>query len=154
MGRKEELLAVEQERWAEFMAVADAIPDSRADEPIANDDAWSAKDVLWHMRSWDEEVAHELGTIRNGTYVEISDEEADRKNALFLAEGRSLGIATVRTEMAISRTRAVAEMHKIEEVTEAVEEWFSESAWRHIDDHIGELRAVLASSSEPRLDRP
>ena len=142
--RKEELLQIEREKWAAFSALLDQIPDDRMEESTLNDDGWSAKDVLWHMRSWDEEIGRELAAIRDGTYEEVSDWETDRKNAEFLAEGRQLDVATVRREAAASRGRAVEAMCALPEITPVAEEWFEESAFRHIDDHTPELQGFIA----------
>lgn len=142
MDRKEELLRVERERWEEFRALIDRVPPDRMEEPTLNSDGWSVKDLLWHMGCWDGEVARELERVRLGTYVD-RDYDTDEENARFLEEGRRTDLVTVRTEWLASRTRALQEMAELPEVTPPVEEWFSESAFRHMDDHLPELRRFV-----------
>jgi hypothetical protein len=97
------------------------------------------KDLLWHIRCWDGEIGDQLERIRLGTYVD-EDYDTDEKNARFVDEGRRTDLATVRTEWLAARARALGEMAGLSEITPPVEEWFSELAYKHIDDHLPELR--------------
>src|SRR5436309_6136013 len=102
MYRKAELLRMVLERWREFGALVDRIPEGRMEEPTLNPDGWSVKDLLWHMGRWYEEAARELEKVRLGTYVE-RDYETERLNALFLDEGRKVDLSVVRAEWVASR---------------------------------------------------
>jgi hypothetical protein len=68
MGRKEELLRIEPERWVAFSELVDRVPADRSEEPTLDPDGWSLKDLLWHMASWDGEAARALEQVRLGTY--------------------------------------------------------------------------------------
>ena len=138
MGRKEELLGIERERWVAFSELVDRVPADRSEEPILDPDGWSVKDLLWHMASWNREAARALEQVRLGTY-EDGDWGTEEKNERFLIEGRATDLATVRVEWLGSRERVLAEMAAAPEVTASVEEWFSESAYKHIEDHAPEL---------------
>jgi uncharacterized damage-inducible protein DinB len=138
MDRKEQLLGIERERWVAFSDLIGRVPPDRFEEPILNEDGWSVKDLLWHMASWDREAARALEQVRLGTY-EDGDWGTEAKNERFLVEGRATDLATVRTEWLAARKRVLAEMATAPEVTTAVEEWFSESAYKHIEDHAPEL---------------
>jgi len=142
MDRRGELLRVERERWQEFSALIDRVPADRMEEPTLSADGWSVKDLLWHMACWDREAARELERVRLGTYVD-RDYDTDEENMRFLEEGRRTGLATVRTELFASRRRVVEEMAALPEVTPPAEEWFSESAYKHVDDHLPELRRFV-----------
>jgi Mycothiol maleylpyruvate isomerase N-terminal domain len=69
MMLRDELLRVERDRWNEFDRLVQAVPPDRLDEPTLNPDGWSVKDLLWHMGSWDAEIADQLERIRAGTYA-------------------------------------------------------------------------------------
>jgi uncharacterized damage-inducible protein DinB len=57
---RDELLRVERDRWDEFDRLIQAVPSERLDEQTMNPDGWSVKDLLWHMGSWDAEIADQL----------------------------------------------------------------------------------------------
>jgi hypothetical protein len=79
-----------------------------------------------------------LEQVRRGTY-ENGDRGTEEKNERFLIEGRAIDLATVRAEWLASRERVLAEMVAAPEVTASVEEWFSGSAFKHLEDHAPEL---------------
>ena len=144
----EELQQMERDRWDEFRDLVDRLPADRLDEPTLNGDGWSVKDLLWHMRCWNDEIAIQLERIRMGSYVD-DDYDTDEKNAGFFDEGRRTDLPTVRTEWLASRDRALQELATQHGVTPPVEEWGSEFAYKHIDDHLSELRRF---ASEPSSD--
>jgi mycothiol maleylpyruvate isomerase-like protein len=139
---REELLRVEGERWGEFRALLDRIPLDRMDEPSLNADGWSVRDLVWHMRCWNSVVADELEKIHAGTF-EHFDWNTEENNARFLAEGRDVDLATVRAALASSRDRGRRAMTNLKEVSPKAEELFSESAFKHMDDHLPELRGFV-----------
>jgi hypothetical protein len=141
MGRKEELLGIERERWVAFSELVDRVPADRSEEPTLNPDGWSVKDLLWHVASWNREAARALEQVRLGTY-EDGDWGTEEKNERFLIGGRATDLPTVRAEWLASRERISAEMAAAPEVTAPVEEWFSESAYKHIDDHAPEALEI------------
>ena len=138
MDRKEELLRIERERWIAFSDLVGRVPSDRFEEPTLNSDGWSLKDLLWHMASWDREATRALEQVRVGTY-EDGDWGTEEKNERFLTEGRATDLATVRAEWLASRERVLAEMAAAPEISAPVEEWFSESAYKHLEDHAPEL---------------
>ena len=142
MDRKRELLRIERERWVQFCELVDRVPADRIDEQTLNPDGWSVKDLLWHIGSWDAEIAGELKRVRLGTYLE-HDWDTDATNARFFEEGRRTDLATVRDVWREEREHVLAEMTRVDEVTPPVEEWFSESAYKHMDDHLPELRRFV-----------
>jgi hypothetical protein len=148
MDRRAELLRLERERWSEFRALVDQIPKDRMMDATVNADGWSVKDLLWHMRCWDAEIARELERIRLGTYVD-HDYDTDEKNERFLEEGSRLDQEIVLTDWVATRERALKEMAGLPEVTPPVEEWFSELAYKHMDDHLPELRRFVENVGSP-----
>lgn len=148
MDRRGELLRLERERWSELRALVDQIPKDRMMDATVNADGWSVKDLLWHLRCWDAEIARELERIRLGTYVD-HDYNTDEKNERFLEEGRRLDQEIVLTDWVATRERALKEMAGLPEVTPPVEEWFSELAYKHMDDHLPELRRFAENVGPP-----
>jgi hypothetical protein len=148
VDRREELIGLERERWSEFQALLDEVPPSRVEETTLNTDGWSVRDLIWHMRCWDAEIARELAQIRLGTYVD-HEYDTDEVNARFLDEGRHVESTTTRTEWLAARERALAEMAGLLEITPPVEEWFSELAYKHMDDHLPELRRFIDGVRAP-----
>ncbi len=105
-----------------------------------NAEGWSAKDLLWHFRSWTEEAARQLGRVRQGTYEEL-ELDTDGLNERYLEEGRALDLATVRMELERSRARVLAEWAWVTELSAPVVEWFGESGPEHLREHMPDLRA-------------
>ena len=121
------------------------VPFDRMDEPTVNADGWSIKDLLWHMGSWDADIAEELGRMSDGTFVD-HDWDTEAKNARFLEAGRRLDAETVKASWTASHKRAVEAMAWLPGMTPTVEEWFSETAYKHPDDHLPELRRWVSEA--------
>jgi hypothetical protein len=138
MDRKEELLEIERARWHEFRDLVDRIPSDRMEDPTLNADGWSVKDLLWHVRCWNTVVADELQRIQAGTFEDF-DWNTEQNNERFLAEGRRMDPLSVQAELAVSREHAVRAMAALMDVPPKAEELFSETAFKHIDDHLPEL---------------
>lgn len=137
MDRKQELLEMERARWGEFRDLVDRIPSDRMEDPTLNADGWSVKDLLWHVRCWNTVVADELKRIEAGTFEDF-DWNTEQNNERFLVEGRGMDPLTVQAELVVSRERAVRAMAALTDVPKA-EELFSETAFKHFDDHLPEL---------------
>lgn len=139
---REDLLRIERERWDEFRALLDRIPLDRMDEPSLNAEGWSVKDLLWHMRCWNIVVADELEKIHAGTFDQF-DWNTEENNARFLAEGRDVDLETSQAALVSSRDRGRLALTTLREVSPKAEELFSESAFKHMDDHLPELRGYV-----------
>jgi hypothetical protein len=138
MDRKQDLLEVERGRWRELRDLVDRIPSDRMDDPTLNDVGWSVKDVLWHIRCWNTVVAEELEKIEAGASADF-DWRTEENNKRFLEEGRRMDALTVQAELAVSREHAVRAMAALMQIPPRAEELFSETAFKHIDDHLPEL---------------
>ena len=71
------------------------------------------------------------------------DWNTEENNARFLTEGRDVELATVRAALVTSRDRGRRAMAALGEVSPKAEELFSESAFKHMDDHLPELRGFV-----------
>ena len=137
MGTREDLVAAEDERWAELCAILAELPQDRMDEAITPD--WSVKDLLAHVGCWMAEAAHVLERMRLGTWKRRRL-DIDAMNAQFYEAFREADLKTVRTELESSRIRMLQEWQAIPEITEHAEEWFRESGPAHLDEHLPDLR--------------
>jgi len=134
------LLRIDEERWAEFTALLEAVPSDRREEPTLNADGWSVRDLLWHVRCWNTVIAEQLEAIGAGTFVGPFDWNTDANNERSLAEGRGVDAGTAWRELVVSRDRSRSAFAALNEVTPEAEELFSETAYKHLDDHLPELR--------------
>jgi len=150
MGRREDMIAAEERSWNELHAlVADLTPEEMEVRGMGPDE-WSVKDVMWHLGCWTAEGAQQLEAIRLGTYVEQDWDNTDALNDKMTEEGRRQDLATVKTELASARTRALQEFGALDEITPETVEWFSEIGSEHYDDHLSELKAWIAQLESRR----
>jgi hypothetical protein len=140
---REELLIRERESWADLKELIDAVPASRTDEPTVNPDGWSPKDVVWHLSCWNDFVRAQLETIRSGTFDADFDWNTEDNNARFLLAGHSVSFFQAVSALQTSREGVVLAMKRLEQVPPQALELFSEPAYRHMDDHLPELRRFL-----------
>jgi hypothetical protein len=143
MESSDELLRIDEERWAAFAALVERVPEDRREEPSLNADGWSVKDLLWHMRCWNTVVAEQLEAIAAGTFVGPFDWNTDANNERFLAEGAGVSAATAWLALVAARERSRSAFAVLAEVTPEAEELFSETAFKHTDDHLPELRTFV-----------
>ena len=114
-------------------------------------DRWSAKDVLGHLLSCDEETIRRFRLIAAGRGDRIawfeSMAHADRFNARTVARTRRYGLAMLLSRMA----RVHAELiHRFERLpveslhdpahTYPVTEWLPTPGWTHERDHMSQVR--------------
>jgi hypothetical protein len=146
---REELLAVELERWASLTELLDLVPESRTSEPSLNDDGWSVRDLVWHLACWNGFVSDRLEEIRLGTFDDDFDWRTDENNATFLAAGRSVTFPESLVRLEGSRREVILSMERLPAVTERAIELFSEPAYQHVDDHLPELRRFVGVPPAP-----
>ena len=65
--------------------------------------------------------------------------DLDAKNREFFEANHDLPLGVVRAECAAARSRALLAWAALPEVTEAAEEWFTESSTRHYAEHLPRL---------------
>jgi hypothetical protein len=138
-----DLLALELDRWAQLQKLLEQVPPSRRDETSLTPEGWSVRDLVWHITSWNEVVATQLESMKEGSFDEGFDWNTDENNAMFLASGRSVAYPTALSALEGSRGRVIRAMEGLEEVPPRAIELFSEPAYMHVDDHLPELRRFL-----------
>jgi len=137
---RDEMLHVERVRWDQLQRLLCEIPVDRFDEPTLNPDGWSVRDLVWHLARWNEVIAEQLELMNMGTFDEGFDWNTEENNAAFRAEGRSVSVEDALSALAASRQKSIDAMGRLpDEMPPRARELFSESAYRHLDDHLPEL---------------
>ena len=138
MDRREELLAQEDEAWAELRATFDRLDEEQCERPGFTDDGWSVKDLCWHIAGWCAYAVDAMEQIAAGTYEDVPlDVEALNREWFELSQ--KVDAATARTELAASRNQMLAELQVLPELTPDALEWFEESGHLHYREHARDL---------------
>jgi hypothetical protein len=147
---RERLSEEEASAWGDVVQALDRIPPARFETAGDGPDAWSAKDIAFHLAAWWEDAASELEAVREGRYV-ASSTDTDARNAEYLRAGRALDARAARVRLERARARGVAEWSAIHDVSAPAVEWFSETGAEHYAEHLDELRSLAgAVGSEGR----
>ena len=145
MGRREELLRAEAERWAAFEAALDAVPADRLEARGLNAEGWAVRDMMWHVGFWCSEAARALTDIAEGRPERASEaygaEAVDRMNDREFERSRSMRADEVRAELHRRRTAMLERFGALGEITADADEWLEESGPQHYAEHLRELRA-------------
>lgn len=149
MGRREELLRAEAERWAAFEAALDAVPEDRLETPGLNAEGWAVRDLMWHVAFWCSDAARALADIAEGRFDRAAEpygsEEVDRMNDREFEHSRGMRADEVRAELHRSRSAMLERFGAVDEITADADEWFEESGPLHYAQHVRELRAWAAT---------
>lgn len=145
MGRREELLRAEAERWAEFEAALDAVPAQRLETPGLNAEGWTVRDTMWHVAFWCSDAARALTDIAEGrsdrAHEPYTADEVNRINDREFDRSRSMRLDEVRAELHRRRSAMLERFGVLEQITADADEWFEESGPLHYVEHLRELRA-------------
>jgi hypothetical protein len=149
MGRREELLRVEAERWAAFEAALDAVPADRLDAPGLNAEGWAVRDMMWHVAFWCSDAARALTDVAEGRFDRAHEPyTADQVNGMNDREferSRSMRPDEVRADLHRARSTMLERFGVLDEITVDADEWFEESGPLHYAEHLRELRAWAPS---------
>lgn len=140
MGRRENLLRVEVAAWRSVERGVEGIGPEQLERPGLGAEAWSIKDLLWHLARWHEEAARVLGE-RAWDADPGSTEPGwvDRLNAEALAAGRRMDLEGVRAGGRERRARMRSAFAALDGIPPAAEEWFEESGTLHYAEHADDL---------------
>ena len=145
MGRREELLRAEAERWAEFEAALDPVPAQRLETPGLNAEGWTVRDMMWHVAFWCSDAARALTDIAEGRFDRAHEpytaDEVNRINDREFDRSRSMRFDEIRAELHRTRAAMLERFGVLNEVIADADEWFEESGPLHYAEHLGELRA-------------
>lgn len=144
---RRQLTQAEDAAYAEFCDQLDGLSDEELQESFLGPDAWSAKDLMFHVGAWLAEGGRVLERIRLGTHVDesVEDDETERKNREWFEMSRMLDVNTVRAELSSARNRMLRELDALPEVSPLAAEWFAECGDIHYREHAEHLRGWRAS---------
>jgi hypothetical protein len=147
---------IESERagWYEVVDLVRSLTRDECLEPgYYEDPAWTVRDVVAHLGTWQAEAEVQFEQMGAGTY-EDHDVDVDALNAAFLAamEGQPWEVAWVQANA--GRTRMVEEWWLLEQPTEEAAWWIRKSGCDHYAEHLERLRAWVAELIERRGHDP
>jgi Mycothiol maleylpyruvate isomerase N-terminal domain len=149
MGRREELLRAEAERWAVFEAALDAVPADRLETPGLNAEGWAVRDLMWHVAFWCSDAARALTDIAEGrlerAHEPYTADEVDTLNDREFERSRSMLPQGARTGLHEMRAAMLTGFGALDEITDDADEWFEESGPLHYAEHVRELRAWVST---------
>ncbi len=134
------LLTEEGTAWAALLAAFEAVPPERFEEPTVTPEGWSPKDLMFHVGAWCGECDTQLERMKKGTIVDEST-DTDARNREFFDTSKGLDAQAVRSELAVSRTRMLEALGRLDQITPTAREWFEETGVIHYGDHVRDLTA-------------
>jgi hypothetical protein len=140
---REDLLALERDRWATLMHLVNEVPESRRHETSLTPEGWSVRDLVWHLGCWNDVVTEQLQQMQAGTFDDRFDWQTEENNARFLTTGHAVTFAQALAALERSRVNVIRAMQGLDDVTPRALELFSETTYMHLDDHVPELRRLL-----------
>ena len=129
----------EREGWYELAELVRRLtPDERLEPGYYRDPAWTVRDVVAHLGTWQAEAEVQLERLAAGTY-EGHDIDIDALNAAFLEamDGQPWDVAWVQAQA--GRTRMIAEWW-LGRPSEEAAWWIRKSGGDHYAEHLDRLR--------------
>jgi hypothetical protein len=140
VATKRELIEADDRAWTLFIQTIESMSDEQLVEPgYYPDQGWSVKDMMAHVGFWMTEAANMLEQMRFGTYRPVTG-DTDTLNKQCFEANRDVPLPMVRAELFAAHTRMLQELDALPELDAEAEEWFEESAHKHLEEH------------QPRLD--
>ena len=138
-----ELLAREQEVWAELAAAWRGLPDSALTAPGACGPEWSVKDVLNHIAAWQEAGLRVIPQLLKGRPATLGA-SVDKFNAAQRATDRDKSLVYTRRRLSRSRRKLLAVVERLParrllDVDDRVGWWIKFTTYAHYGEHIYEL---------------
>ena len=130
----------ERDGWYELLELVRRLtPEERLVPGYYDDPAWTVRDVVAHLGTWQAEAEVQLERLGAGTY-EGHDIDVDALNAAFLdaMDGQPWDVAWVQAQA--GRTRMVAEWWLLHRPTEEAAWWIRKSGSDHYAEHLDRLR--------------
>jgi hypothetical protein len=146
MGRREELLRAEEQRWNELHGLTAPLSDEQLEQPGYTPDGWSVKDMMWHIACWSADCVRAFDQMRAGTFTGVTiEEDAEVVNRRWFEQSRGLDVETVKAEWHASRTMMVERFASVDPLTPDADEWFDETGPLHYAKHLTDLRPWVAT---------
>ena len=146
----------ERDGWYELLELVRRLtPEERLEPGYYDDPAWTVRDVVAHLGTWQAEAEEQLERLGAGTYAG-HDIDVDALNAVFLEAmtGQPWDVAWVQAQA--GRTRMIAEWWSLGEPSDEAAWWIRKSGSDHYAEHLERLRewvAELIVRRGPEADR-
>ena len=130
----------EREGWYELIELVRRLtPDERLEPGYYRDPAWTVRDVVAHLGTWQAEAEVQLERLGAGTYAG-HDIDIDALNAAFLEamDGQPWDVAWVQAQA--GRTRMIAEWWGLGQPGDEAAWWIRKSGSDHYAEHLDRLR--------------
>ena len=133
---------IEAERagWYELLELVRRLtPEERLEPGYYEDPAWTVRDVVAHLGTWQAEAEVQFERLGAGTY-EGHDVDIDALNAAFLEamDGQPWDVAWVQAQA--GRTRMIAEWWGLHAPSDEAAWWIRKSGCDHYTEHLDRLR--------------
>jgi hypothetical protein len=152
-----EFLDEERDAWAPFEALA-GLDDEQLSVPVADAHGWSGRQLMSHLLAWQENamvVAQELAVDETSPTKARSDaaweeQGGEAVNAALEAAWAALSMAEIRRRFATvpgelrGYLTVVPEARWVKHADH--QRFFSEETTEHYEDHLADLRAILAAA--------
>jgi hypothetical protein len=151
--QRDELIRLEDERYAELDAMLDALSPEQMEEPGYTAE-WSVKDLMAHLAAWCSEASRYFQQMRMGTYrlteEDIAAIDRDATNQRFYEASRDLSMHDVKAEWFSSRSQMLLDWGELPEVDGTAVYWFRECGPKHYEDHLPRLREWVGELGRQR----
>jgi hypothetical protein len=155
VNQRDELIRLEDKRYAELDAVLDSLTPEQMEEPGYTAE-WSVKDLMAHLAAWCSEASRYFQQMRMGTYglteddIAAIDRDIDAINRRFYEASRDLSMHDVKAEWFSSRSQMLLDWGVLPEVDGAAAYWFRECGPKHYEDHLPRLREWVGELARQR----
>jgi len=148
---RDELTRREAEAWAGFHGLVVALGPEHLERPGVNVEGWSAKDVLWHVAYWWDDLADTLERLRAGTFEEPpeDEDETDAENARVLEASRGMSLDDVERGLDRARARMLAAWAALPVVDDVAAKHFLWETVEHYEEHEPDLRRFAEELGSP-----
>jgi hypothetical protein len=149
-------IELEGARWAEIEALADALtPEERAAPGYFANPAWSVKDLVAHLGSWQAAARSELLDLAIRAHAP-HDFEIDRRNAETLAAHMDDTWDMVWSETKAARAWMLEAWLGLQGRSSEADRWVRKAGAEHYDEHLDRLRMwtaeLIALRAHPRME--
>jgi hypothetical protein len=128
---------------ADLMAAIDGLTPEQMTSPVIGD--WSAKDILAHISSWEQQVAVDLERVRDEftpALAQFREQDVDRWNELLMGLRRTFSLSQVLYELGHFRQAMLQRLGQLEErhLSSGYVPATCMIAAGHDRDHAGQIR--------------
>lgn len=164
---KEELIDVLEEKQDELYGLLENLAEETMLEPGVSGQ-WSIKDVLVHLAHWEAQLVTLLYQARQGskpTTAHFSPQKEEEINAAWVEQGRERPLDLILADLDGAHNQIIRRLDAFSESelndpkrfpwagSSPLTTWIAESSYAHIEEHLDQIRAWLASKPAANADQ-